>query len=218
MLSGLTAILLTFTMGCQPTSSVTSEERGGGEITTMEGPAALSKSWDKTPIPFYMSSTVPEELVQAILDSFSLWEVAAGKTLFEYQGRIHSEAHDFDGVNVVYWDNEEDPDGNLGVTHAMWSSKHRMMEADIVFHGDPSSFEALGCGKFKGTCKIRKGKYDITTTALHEIGHFMGFEHTSTAGAIMNPNFGMNDVKQDFDTDLVTSLKETYNPSVVASR
>lgn len=180
--------------------------------------ALLTKEWDETPIPFFISDTVPQEFEQPILDSFAQWEKIAGKKLFDYQGKLASSVHEFDGQNVVYWDTHPNPKGYLGETYYMTVGKHQMIEADIVFFGDPKKYAPLTCEADKTRCLSDANRFDITTTALHEIGHVLGFEHTTIAGALMNPDFGLNAVIHDFDSGLVSELQGLYNPPSIASK
>ena len=45
---------------------------------------------------------------------------------------------------------------------------------------------------------------------IHEMGHFLGLEHTTIAGSIMNPNYGRNTVVHTLDVDLVAELQDVY--------
>ncbi len=206
--------------GCQ-TVEVSDQEPQTNPAKVISSDASSSllvKNWDETPIPFYISQTVPERFVQPILKSFATWEEEAGKKLFNYKGRSNSMHQDFDGENVVYWDTEKNENGFLGVTHTSQMNKTHLIEADIVFHGDPNSYGELSCENHATLCHDQKGQYDITTTALHEIGHLLGFAHTNADGNIMNPNFGMNSVVHNFSDDLIADLKSAYSPDFVASR
>ena len=202
-------------VGCS--ASTGSSESGGQEKQTPGGTQGLlTRDWQETPIPFFVSRTVPSDLVQPILDSFVMWEEQAGKKLFDYQGLADSTQHDFDGQNIVYWETTRHSKGYLGETYFMTVGKTDMVEADIVFFGDPKNFASLGCQNSSTKCFSSVGKYDVTTTALHEIGHLLGFDHTTAEGAIMNPNFGLGSIVHEFDQSLVSELQGLYNPATVA--
>ncbi len=222
MKPGTMRVLLLVVVGgwlaaCQ--SNTGSSESGAGKpLTSESGPQTLTKEWHETPIPFFISETVSSDLVQPILDSFTAWEQKAGRKLFDYQGRVKSTAHEFDTKNVVYWDTNPSPKGYLGETYFMTYDGGEMVEADIVFFGDPKKFSTLDCQNSASRCVSSSGKYDITTTALHEIGHLLGFDHVATDGAIMNPNFGLNSVNHGFDSPLLTALQDLYNPPTIAAK
>lgn len=213
---GLIVMMGWLVMGCS--TSTGSSESGGQEKQTPGGTQGLlARDWEETPIPFFVSRNVPSDLVQPILDSFTMWEQQAGKKLFDYQGLADSTQHDFDGQNIVYWESSRHPKGYLGETYFMTMGKTDMVEADIVFFGDPKNFAALGC-QSSAKCMSSVGKYDVTTTALHEIGHLLGFDHTTAEGAIMNPNFGLNSIVHEFDQSLISELQGLYNPATVAAK
>jgi hypothetical protein len=203
------------------------ENSGTVEVRTKQeggGSALIARSWSATPIAFYISSTVPDEFVQPILDSFSVWEEAAGKSLFVYMGRSDSTIQrngdgsweNFDGKNIVYWDDQPSVHGYLGETFYSVNGNRQMNEADIVLYGDPADYAALDC-KEGASCHSHANKFDVTTTSLHEIGHFLGLDHTTDEGSIMNPDFGENDVIHDIDASLTAEIQLAYNPTNVAS-
>ena len=198
---------LAFCTACAAqTSSVHSDEIK----QELETSPLINKSWGSTEVPFFISNTVPEKHVATILNNFAKWEEKAGAKLFSYQGRDESKSQKFDGKNVVYWDDKEHPEKYLGETHLKFINNVDIIESDIVFFGDPDSFADLNCADEVEICNTRENKFDLNTTALHEIGHFLGFNHSSRNKTIMNPAFSMNDVYQHFDSDLVFSLKQLY--------
>ena len=208
-------LALALLAGCSVETVAVHSEGISGNLKMVTG---TQQSWEELPIPFYISTTVPEEFVTPILDSFSIWEEKAGISLFDYRGRIDSSSQTFDGRNVVYWDTESHPNGYLGETHLMTINETTLIETDIVFHGDFEVCEALTCETKEENCRSEKEKYDLTTTALHEIGHVLGFEHVSGADLIMNPRFTMKDVYHRFDETLLSGLHNLYNPTTLASQ
>ncbi len=172
---------------------------------------AMNQYWTKTPIAFYLSDTIPESLRESILNSFELWETKAGIRLFEFKGYHSSRSPSFDGKNVVYWNNEPNSDGKLGMTYRKVQGNTRVVEADIMFFGNPERYASLSCGENSrdDVCHVRENKFDITTLALHEIGHLIGFDHVE-GSSVMNPNFGLSDVHQDLEEDLLSVVDDTY--------
>ena len=214
--------LMILTAGCGSTGSsrvVTQTQNviSPNANTLPTGEASLTKSWAHAPIAFYISNNIPDRLVQPILDSFSDWEESAGQSLFNYQGRIDSATPTADGRNVVYWNPERNPDGLLGVTTTRIHNNHEIIEGDITFFGNPDLYDALHCEGSVSNCRVRVGKFDVTTLALHEIGHLLGFEHAHEEGGVMNPDFGMNDVVHNLDNEMIAQVQEAY-PAQVAQR
>jgi hypothetical protein len=225
----LCLILLTqvFLVACQATQG---SAHLRANLESLDDKALLQRAWEHDLIEFSISDTVPDEWVDAILRSFAMWESQAGRRLFHYKGRIESavvwdgEGSDrqwgrYDGKNVVYFDSSRSPQGHLGDTHF----SHRagiMEEADIVLYGHPTNFAELNCEDPQANCRVNAGRYDLVTTALHEIGHFLGFEHSGQEGHIMNPNFSLNDVVHDFDLagDMIAELHQIYNPTYLAAK
>lgn len=182
----------------------------GGVDEAGDGPI-ITKSWIEIPIPIYISNSVPEEFREDILNVFDMWNKEAGKELFVYEGLSDSNAREFDGSNVVYWDENPHPNRYFAETHYAWINGDELIESDVVFYGDPDDFDVLSCQGEKLVCKSSVMKKDITTTALHEIGHMLGFEHSAEPHNIMNPNFTISDVNQDFSEDLIAELTAEYN-------
>lgn len=205
----LSLFLIIGTIGCQKHSSqyLTALEKN----VLVDRSATLTKAWSQIPVPFYISNNVPEEFVQPILDSFSDWEEVIGTSLFDYRGRTDSDHYEVDRLNVIYWDNERNENGYLGVTHVQFRGGREIVEGDIVFHGDPSRFGISECQDGKKVCRVRTRRFDIRTVALHEIGHFLGLGHRDDEESIMNPAFGMDDVYHDLDSNLVTELQSVYD-------
>lgn len=181
--------------------------------------ALLQKSWSETPIPFYISNNVPERLVAPILDSFARWEDAAGRSLFVYLGRTEITEAAFEGKNVVVWHDGHSPQGHLGDTYIRYTNDTRaILEADIVIHESPDLYEDLQCAHGEAFCRVAVNKFDMGTVMTHEIGHVLGYVHTEEEHAIMNPQFGMNDVIHGIDEEVISELLDVYAPALVAQR
>jgi len=52
--------------------------------------------------------------------------------------------------------------------------------------------------------------YDIETVALHEIGHILGLQHSSIAGAVMFPTVSANATKRVLDADDIEGIRRQY--------
>lgn len=171
--------------------------------------AVLQRSWaGHDAIPYYISNNVPEEFVPVIQEAFQDWEAAVGRSLVEYRGRTDA-TKEWDGMNVISWNRAGDTEGHLGMTYRRFSG-NTILEGDIEIFRDPASYAVLTCPDNQTNCRVRVGRYDIKTNLLHEMGHFFGLEHTTVAGSIMNPHYGVNTVVHNLDTDLIAELQDVY--------
>lgn len=177
----------------------------------------LKKGWKELPIEMHISQSVPERLRPAIRSAMDMWNAQAGFTVFSYAGLIDDMDADFDEVNAIYWDTEPHPDGHFGKAETMFIYDDLIVEGDITFYGDPEDFDVLSCEDGEEFCRVAAYKKDIVTTALHELGHILGFGHADEAGYIMNPDFSRGDVHQQFDDVLLSELRNTYEPIMLAS-
>lgn len=176
----------------------------------------LKKGWTDLPIPIFISATVPEGFKAESLRAMDMWNEAAGVQLFDYQGITETASATDDGMNAIYWDRRPSPEGYFGETHKLWVNGDVLVEADVVFYGDPADFEALSCEDGGDACTVTAGKKDITTTALHELGHVLGFVHTAEGDRLMNPDFTYGDVFHRFDDTLLSELTSVYGPALLA--
>lgn len=185
--------------------------------TKLASNKVLKKGWVELPVPIHISESVPEKFRAVVLTAIDRWNEQAGTQLLDYQGVVAKARADEDGVNVVTWDVNPSPKGYFGETQKSWVGDGEIVEADVTFFGDPDDFAVLSCEDRKEVCKSADSRKDLMTTALHELGHVLGFVHTDEAGHLMNPGFTFGDVFQHFDDTVVTELKEVYNPTIVAA-
>lgn len=55
--------------------------------------------------------------------------------------------------------------------------------------------------------------YDVETIALHEIGHILGLQHSSTAGAVMFPTVSANSTTRVLTNDDLEGIRRLYPPT-----
>jgi hypothetical protein len=55
--------------------------------------------------------------------------------------------------------------------------------------------------------------FDVETVALHEIGHILGLEHTTVAGAVMFPWGSPNSTLRVLQTDDLEGIRSLYPPA-----
>ena len=144
--------------------------------------------WETLPIPFWVNERGLSQIAngsefEAVQLSFRTWEaVPSADVRFNYRGLtpIRSAAHD--GINLVSFADDSTPLGTT--TIAVTLSYFRLGanndvffdESDIVFSPD-LEFSTSG----------ENNKFDIQAVLTHEIGHFLGMDHSALVSSVMVP-------------------------------
>ena len=134
----------------------------------------------------YSATNTAAEL-NALRASFAQWQAISGTTLkFEEAGVINTAVDvNMDGSNILFWATNtlvggglDDISGALGVTYGHTTTGNLLVEADIVFNGAENQW-------FTDFNAANDPNYFVEATALHEIGHFIGLNHSPLGGATM---------------------------------
>lgn len=118
---------------------------------------------------------------------FQTWQAVSTSTLtFVEDLSADNTRTDFgsDDIHLILFD-ETDSSGmfpgsssTLAVTPISFSLVNgAIIDADIIFNGDDHTFSTDGSA----------GTFDVQAIATHEIGHFLGLDHSGVAGATMYP-------------------------------
>ena len=173
---GLT--FLTFLVLCMEAYPLSLQQTAGNSYDFWEG--------SDMPINYMINTgTIPAGLdtaavVNAIQQAFQAWQTASGGTVsFVYDGTTDITAADPLDGKIVYWINSSWPLSSSRmantVTHAGPNGK--LVEADVQFNGQHFSWSASAVGE--------SGKKDVQNVATHEVGHFIGIDHSDDSDATM---------------------------------
>jgi len=116
--------------------------------------------------------------VQAAFDKWA--SIANCRLDFAYTGTTSSLTHSSnDNVNFVAWDANPSSDftsNTLGITYSVYTigSISNYVDCDIIFNDRDFSWAQGAAG-------------NINSVAIHEIGHFIGLNHTNTSTSVMYP-------------------------------
>ena len=158
--------------------------------------------WPHRCIPFHLhengSRDLPFDKVQsAIVDSFQAWQDPECSGLeFFYQGVTNDSRVGYHprerNLNVIVF--QEDPEdwvhqtGVIAVTTVTFCSAEAsqcpfvgaILDADMEINGAEFTFTT--------TSDLRRVRFDLKNTVTHEVGHFIGLDHTPVAEATMFPS------------------------------
>ena len=135
------------------------------------------------------STTNTAAELNALRASFAQWQSVSGTVLkFEEAGPVAPgvDVNTSDHSNVVFWAKTStivngglnNISGALGVTFSSFFSDGTFVEGDIVFNG-------VLYGWFTDASTTTTTNHFIEGTALHEMGHFIGLDHSPLGGATM---------------------------------
>lgn len=132
------------------------------------------------------SATNKNAEIDAIRAAFDQWQAAPGTNVkFEFAGLVSPENLDtrFDNTNVVYWTKKtllvaggfENLSGRRAWTSVSYSVDGSILDADIVLNGIQYRW-------FTDYQRTNSQEQFVEATVLHEIGHFLGLDHTPAGG------------------------------------
>lgn len=136
----------------------------------------------------YSTTNTAAEL-NSVRAAFQQWQAVPGSVLkFEEAGLVApgQDVNTDDATNVVYWAKTttvvggglDDIRGRLGVTYSRFFEDNTLAEADIVLNG-------VGFRWFTEWGASNPSAYLVESIALHEIGHFLGLDHSPVGAATM---------------------------------
>jgi hypothetical protein len=174
----------------------------------------LPISWAKDQIDYVLDERGSDDLslgvtIAAVKDSFGQWSERPGAALaLRYAGTVAGAEpgyfRDRDNQNLVAfledeWSFERTA---LAVTLTTFSTRTGdLLDADIVINGLHYKWAADGSGQ----------RHDLSNSLAHEVGHFVGLDHSKDAEATMFPSAPQGELKKrDLASDDLQGLYFLY--------
>ncbi|MGA7615538.1 MAG: matrixin family metalloprotease [Thermoanaerobaculia bacterium] len=172
-------------------------------LTYMINGSPKAISWATTAFP--LKYEVSQDLVtrfdgssQAITDSFNAWHDASPEIRFA-AGTIADVSAGKDGVNSVSLeDGLFAGNGFIAFTTTWFDDSGRITEADIQI--DPEGVAG----------------YDMHAVVQHEIGHFLGLDHSAVVSSAMFP-YLTRDAASPLDSDDLYAIRSVYPDAAMAA-
>lgn len=154
----------------------------------------------------------------ALRNAYDAWNDASGSrarlvedTSAASQARTDWQASD---LHLVWWDENDSsgyfPGGSstVAITPIWFFSNGQIDDADVIFNGKNFAFTTSG----------EAGRFDVQDVATHELGHFLGLDHSGQAGATMYPFVDSTVIlHRSLAQDDVHGLREIYPSSTFAT-
>ncbi|HEV8111215.1 MAG TPA: IPT/TIG domain-containing protein [Planctomycetota bacterium] len=154
----------------------------------------------------------------ALRNAIAAWNASAGTTehLVEDTSPVQQARTDWqdDALHEILFDETNAsgyfPSGTgiVALTPIWFASDGRITDADVLFNGSGFSFTTSG----------ESGRFDVQDVATHELGHFLGLDHSGWAGATMYPYVDPTVIlHRSLSLDEERGMRDAYPAGVFAS-
>lgn len=197
-------------------------------LATAPGPArawvpfktqgGLSLHWLVNPLQYRVAADVPDELdpervTDVVADAFAAWSALDCHPLPAVsEGYIAGAAFGgADRKNTIVWVTDV----------ADWNARHSATELarTTLFYRDSGAIVDadievnIGGFEFSDDAGCLPGLYDLQATLTHEVGHFLGLDHSQVPGACMSARSDPGDCgKRELASDDEEGFCATYGP------
>lgn len=164
--------------------------RGAGAYlklgTTVAG-RTVPLTWARVPVRYYVTDrdgpgVSASQFQQAVGRAFATWEAVATATIgFEFAGFIGAEPGVEDGASTLGFRRIDEPRVLARTRFLVDLATGHLLEADVEFNSQfPWSVASAG----------ERGRFDVESIAVHEVGHFLGLGHSAIGETELRPEGG----------------------------
>jgi hypothetical protein len=226
--SGLITLLCVLTLSCQKEKKVVTVESspsvGGSSSVPIRW--STTKSIATTPLNLVITTDYAGSDLTSLQNSIAEWNNATTQfTFFNILSGPNREFSNLDDYNddemgiykINTWFSGVSTSA-LAITQYFAIRRNsgtaseylELTHADILFNDDRFDFGHANDG---GTT----AEYDMASVAVHELGHFLGLQHTATTiSSVMKPSLNSLEVRRTLTSYDLTSISQLYAPEVAA--